>query len=98
MTELDRILGVARWAAYREGRHCHQRRQAFYRDARKALKGARWSCKPSRDSHVITVILLDGHKVVFMTESGAELLPIFVAITTELMQHVAAQTKERLDR
>lgn len=97
MSELERILSVARWEAYRDRRHCHQRRRAFYLAARRALKGCAWSAKPSRDSHVITAVLPCGYKVVFLTETGAELLPVFVAITLELMQHVARQTKERLD-
>jgi hypothetical protein len=101
------LISVARWDAYREGRHCAKRYGAFLRDAAKAVDDFHWSAKrfPSRGVVVRLYFWLAGDVNKydgFHPEDGkteAEQISACIErLTLEALRDVARATKERLDR
>lgn len=105
MSKFEELLSSARWGAYRDGRHCHQRRRAFVSDAYKALKGWRWSARTRNGMTTVSLespmigLRIDGFDHRDLGWSGTEkaLADCLERLTLEALLDVARATKDRLD-
>lgn len=105
MKKFEELLSVARWDAYRDGRHCHQRRRAFVCDSYRAVKRLAWFASTRNG---LTVVRLESPKGVgnvyvdcFSYEDvppvGGHLSACIERLTLEALRDVARATKNRLD-
>lgn len=106
MCKFEELLNSARWDAYRDRRHCHQRRRAFLSDAYKSRKDWRWTAKrmPSGGTVVRLYFWLKGDVNKydgFHPDDGKteleQLSACIERLTLEAMRDVARATKDRLD-
>lgn len=104
---LSELISVARWDAYRERRHCHQRRKAFERDVAKVVKDFHWSAQrmPSGGTVVRLYFYLngdvdkwDGFHPEDVPPVGGYLKACIERLTLEALRDVARATRSRLDR
>lgn len=107
MKRFEELLSLARWDAYRDGRHRHQRRRAFVCDVYKAVKGWRWSARHMPNGGTVLRLQTgdadkwDGFHPDDATIGGGtdfqQLVSCIERLTLEALQDVARATKNRLD-
>lgn len=98
MNRFEELLKSARWDAYRDGRHCHQRRRAFVCDAYKSVKGWRWSFKPYRGFGVLTLSTPDNSYATGIEPLSPDQVEAEIQVLSlEALRDVARATKDRLD-
>jgi hypothetical protein len=100
------LISKARWDAYRDGRHCAQRRKAFERDAAKVDKDFHWSARRMPSGAIILRLYFylggdvdkwDGFHPEECHDGHGHIAQVIERLTLEALRDVARATKDRLD-